>query len=957
MQTRRIAELYRLARGLPEDERALVLDRECLEDPETRQLLESLLGDDAPKAVEERDPESIGPYRILRRLAIGGMGAVYEAEQPSPRRRVAIKLLKDECLDSDTLARFRGEAEMLARLQHPGIAQVHLVGTTEAGVPYLVMELIRGAMATEHARDLDEAGRLDLIDGICGAIDHAHRHGIIHRDLKPPNIMVTQEGDPKVLDFGVARAVDGAADGVVGTVAYMSPEQACGDDIDIRSDVYALGVLACEILLGEHPSPAASSIELLTSLVSGEPLPCALSGDLGAILRMAMSPDPERRYESAAEFARDLKRYRNGEPVHAQPATRRYLAKKFVARHKLSVGLAASALAALVIGLIATLHGRDIADRRAALAELDVAIHALDDQDPAAARMHLDRIPEELRGWVWRHLDAASDESIQALPRRGGQFEVCADGSVEFGRTIDASGSGPLSAALVHFDTLGRKLMTIPERDDADLGMPGACSLVHRPSGLVLWRHEAIRPRFDRLQGVPLSFDGVSLHVEQSRMEIVHPDGRTLRCLHQDQVFGVAVDARRTLVATASRDRTVRLWDVRTGRLVRQLHGHRGSVHSVGFDHEGRLLASSSRDGTVRVWDLSDGKCVAVYLTPVGTTALAFEPGGTNLYALGSRELRVWDRGAPVARRVLRPHAQPGSGPALPYIYAVDIKPRSGRLLTAAWDGTVRRTEADGTPVDATEFGAQRVFAARYLPNGKQFLALGSPLEAETWKGRLRLYDCESGAMTASLDLPRNTWAALAIAPAGDFVATVGPFGSVCVAALPALDGVVEFDPKTDETFHPSNSVEFGHAGQRIYVGRSNGNVRVFNRALNITREFLISNRAITSICRHPDRPILACGDAGGTIHLVDTTDGSVLREMRGHLVAVYALAFRPRGDSLASGSDDGSVRIWDPQDGEEIAVFRGHTSYVYDLAWNDDGETLASVGGDGTLRLWSAGR
>ena len=352
-------------------------------------------------------PARVGPYVLGEVLGSGGMGVVYRAEQQEPlRRTVALKLIR-RGLDSDRLiARFEAERLALARMSHSGIARVLDAGATEDGRPYFVMELVDGLPITEFcdARRLTVPDRLALYIAACRAIQHAHQKGIVHRDLKPSNILVTvAEGEPapKVIDFGIAKAVadDGeAADlaltregGVVGTPEYMSPEQAglVQADVDTRADVYALGVLLFELLAGRKPyrlemgtrdelrriltsrptvrpsttfSPVrarrraprtvADAHDLGTTAtarrLTPERLRRLLAGDLDTIVVKAMAFDPARRYGSVDQLADDVERYLAGKPVLARPDSWTYRTRKFVARHRLAVGLTAAAAAALV---------------------------------------------------------------------------------------------------------------------------------------------------------------------------------------------------------------------------------------------------------------------------------------------------------------------------------------------------------------------------------------------------------------------------------------------------------------------------------------------------------------------------------------------------------------------------------------------------------------------------------
>jgi len=287
-------------------------------------------------------PTEIGRYRILRLLGEGGMGIVYEAEQENPRRAVALKVIKPGFANAEMRRRFAQESSALGRLQHSGIAQIYEAGAADTGLgplPYFAMELVHGRPLLEYAeaQRLNARERLELMLRIGEAVHHAHQRGIIHRDLKPGNILVEDSGQPKILDFGVARATDSDAQvtrqtdlgQVVGTLAYMSPEQALGDsrELDVRTDVYSLGVICYELLAGRLPYRIGKSLqEAVLTIRDEDPMPLSsigrmYRGDLDTIVAKALEKDKARRYGSAAEMAADIERYLADEPIAARPAS------------------------------------------------------------------------------------------------------------------------------------------------------------------------------------------------------------------------------------------------------------------------------------------------------------------------------------------------------------------------------------------------------------------------------------------------------------------------------------------------------------------------------------------------------------------------------------------------------------------------------------------------------------
>ncbi len=369
-------------------ERPSAIQRECGGDEVMRAELERLLAahedekwlGDASGAAPcgQSHPSEIAGYAIMGVLGVGGMGVVYRARQRQPARDVALKVMRSGFVTPSMRRRFEYEAEVLGRLHHAGIAQVYASGLTGEAAdaqPYLVMELIEGAPLTSYAAEhgLDVRARLRLFLDVCEAVEHAHQRGVIHRDLKPVNILVTEGGEVKVLDFGIARIMGEnvqltlatSAGELLGTVAYMSPEQLSGDPkaIDTRSDVYALGVILYELLSGAlpHDIEGRSVSDAVRVIQSHAPtrlgsVDRALRGDLEAIVSKAIERDAARRYQSASELAADIVRHLSQQPILARRTSAMYLCRKFAARNKATVSLGAGfVLAVSTLAVVMTI--------------------------------------------------------------------------------------------------------------------------------------------------------------------------------------------------------------------------------------------------------------------------------------------------------------------------------------------------------------------------------------------------------------------------------------------------------------------------------------------------------------------------------------------------------------------------------------------------------------------------
>jgi WD40 repeat protein/predicted Ser/Thr protein kinase len=1031
----RLWALFDQAADLTPPEQRALLDAACPDDPGLRTEVEKLLAADAqlraddghtcflnspvlrspdepthradPLAFAEAPlpPSRIGGYRIVRLLGEGGMGTVYEAEQDSPRRPVALKVIRPGLISPALLKRFAQEAQILGRLHHPGIAQIYEAGRAPDGQPFFAMEFIRGLPLDEYARrrQLDPAARLDLLARVCDAVQHAHDQGVIHRDLKPGNILVDETGQPKVLDFGVARATDAdlqattrrtEAGQLLGTLGYMSPEQVTGDPaaLDRRSDVYALGVILFELLADRLPYQIQDLPLPEVARVIREQEPSRLGsinsvfrGDVETIVAKALEKDKARRYASAGELAADIRRHQRHEPIRARPASALYQMRKFARRHKALVGGVAGVVAALVLGLIGTAlfavreaeqRGQAEHNARVANAEAKAARYqtyrariaaagaALETHDVVTAARHLDdETTAALRDWEWRHLRSRLDDSSSVIPLPAGQSSVllAAPDQLWIGtwtgsdlRLRDLEGDERKTLPL---DAERRHLASVAEtrRGIRIVAWVGDTNVdVLDEAGQVLCRAET--PQAQEPGYAVVSPDGTRLACgwwdgERVRLAVfdAKTGKRTAVCDgHREGIWALTFSPDGTRLASAGDDRTACLWDAATGALLATCRGHTSKVLSVAFSPDGARLVTASADGTVRQWKAGTGRKVeAPYDRHSGEVAAAvYSPDGQWVASAGSdRTVRVWRATDRQDVAVLHGH----TGAVIRVAFTADgrrLASLSSDLRTLGWrgDGTVRVWDVNPRATLPVLRGhTNYVYPVAYSPDGR-WIASGD------WDGAVRLWDAATGEPCATLPHP-GVVRTLAF----------GPDGRWLVTACDGDDRLRLWDVATGrvrkEVRGPGTSVRVlavSPDGARVAASTYDELRRKSSMSVcDITSDERLIAAEGGVLAYSPDGRWLAALDADfKTVLLLDARTHETAARFQGHEKLVYWATFSPDSRRLASCSQDFTVRLWQI-DGGACRVLSGHTDEVFAAAFHPDGTRLATAGRDRAIWLW----
>ncbi len=1006
---RRAEEVFHAALARPLTERKAFLSRACAGETTLLVEVERLLACDGTTSAldepawERADPSAlelpeeasdpllhegarIGVYRLQAELGAGGMGVVWEAERADEqfRQKVAIKFIRPGMASGDVLRRFREERQLLAQLRHPNVAQLFDGGLTSDGRPYLVLEFIAGTPIDRYCAEkrLALRSRIELFLKVCDAVHHAHQNLVIHRDIKPSNVLVTADGTPKLLDFGIAKVLGPSAAELTRTgmhlmtPQYASPEQMLGQPVTTASDVYSLGVVLYELATGVRPyrlegRPFAEQVRAVcdvdpprpsTMVVRAEAsrvftpdeeaqrLRSLLRGDLDAIAAKALRKESEHRYATVAELASDLRRHLEGRPVSAQPSTWRYQVGKFVRRNRATVASSLFAIGALVAGTIAStwLYVRERAAAReehrahleahwrsysASIAAADAALRK--EHADIEARYHLDAAPEIHRGWEWTFLRQRLDRSLWSAETAG---HVMAIDYGPDGRSIAvAEGGGklgPRSAVEVFDARTGDKLASFSDDaawmravafapDSQLLAAGDSGGIVHVLDPERCTELEARRAGEKPLCALLLGADGAWIAAAEGKDSESDPGPW--------HAF---------------------VWE--RGAEPRLRLAHEDPLSSLAL-HPGRnVLAVGDEAGGIHLWDLREGRELARFSSDEGhgprhqtVRSLAFSAGGEELFSGSDALIARWD----VERRArLDEITLSGQGRML----VVDLC--TARALVSSEFTLGGRNAIDLLSLSSD----QRLAECLGVPAAGGTLAGdvspdGSRLVAGLWEHRVYSFDASGSPMTLACAGHTAPVRALAVDLEGRRLASGSLDGSVrlwqpetglCLATFaPGLDGV--------------QALAFSRQGAELVAGGAGGGIVFLDLSSGAKLgEARIEGGAILALEASPDGELVASAHEDGFIRLWDAHRRECQREWKAHASTVRTLAFDRAGGRLASGGGDWDadtrIHLWHVETGSELATLSGHSGWINALVWTPDGTELYSAGRDNHLRLWN---
>jgi WD40 repeat protein len=963
----------------------------------------------------DRPPVALPGYEIEGELGRGGMGVVYKAHQTALNRPVALKtMLGDGPLDARALIRFLAEAEAVAAVEHTNVVRVYAYGEHD-GRPYLALEYVSGGTLTGH---LKQAGRLSpaaaaaLVAGLARGVQAAHDRGIVHRDLKPGNVLLTESGEPKVTDFGLAKR-ERAADltktqAVMGTPAYMAPEQARGETkfVTPAADIYALGVILYECLTGTRPFESDDTIMLLRRVVEEEPEPPRkrvprTPRDLELVCLKCLAKEPVERYSSAAALADDLTRVVNREPVSVRAPGAiekavRWVRRKPTRAAAYGLGLLALALAGFggtvawlwqraeearsgaetardrvdgekkltevaLTGERIALAGKSqaLAERAAAMEELtrldntrkiDLAHREALENNTARASELLAACRPDLRNWEWRYVNRLASPELLTLPhaRIPVSLSVSRDGTRAAAAVFDAVAPvWDLRTGKVLFDLrTGGSIHAVAFSPDGT-----RIAAVSTAGAKVCDAHtgQELVALKNKHHFVGFGADGAQL-VAVGEPGIVEVwDARTGGLLHslkleRGQCLFAAISPDGARVATAGWGGT-RIWDATTGQRLLELKGRASRTTWAAFSPDGGRLIDGCDDGTAGVWDARTGtEITRLRGHDREVTCVAFAPDGRHV-ATGSKDRTVVVWEVNSGRSIRTLRGHTAQ------LFCMEFAP-GGRLVTAGWDKTVKVWDA--TPDAVRILGQFNFLHPAISPDGTRVAAaldgVGMPPSVHVW-------DAGSGKEFPALIGHAKKVRAVAFSPDGGRLVTGGEDGAAKVWDL--ATGQIVFDLPGHEK--AVTAVAFSRDGRRIVtVGQEPAQPpvgRVWDAA---TGQLIHAGLKLTSLTEavdvSADGGTIVTGSYDQSVRVWDGNTGRLLLSIPGIAKVVSRVALSSEGRRIVTGCIEPletAADVWDAATGRKLVSLRGHAGGIYSVAFSPDGSRVATGSQDRTVRIW----
>ena len=911
-------------------------------------------------------------YRVIGKLGAGGMGVVWKAIQESTKREVALKCIRTDQFKSDQiLARFQREVELAAMLEHPNIARVYDSGSV-ADLHYYALEYLDGKHLDDFVSDkhLSEHQILELFLRVCAGVESAHQRGVIHRDLKPENILVTTDGEPRILDFGLAKSImedsdqytltqDGYA---AGTPAYMAPEQAAGSvkDMDTRTDVYAMGVMLYRFVIGDFPFEMSGGIMAIIRRILEEDarrpseLKPEIDSDLEAIILKALAKVPAERYRSAGALGEDLENYLAGEPIRAQPATASYFFRKKIVKHRRAVATSITLLLGVLGSVVfyiykineertSTREQRNLAEKHLERAvnnerianERAAAALAARQEAQAAKILAENRVKEAARSdWI-----VAID-----LLEKGRQHEALA----YLARSCEYD---PASTLAAETSVIAMNDWRFPAPIQNYPHDRGVTHLAYSPDGskfmtaskdgkVLIWDSERGTKSVlvaHYVAFLPERYAGI-------RRALFSPDGSLLLIL--------------------SNNGSVHEYDVETGGVVSSFAGQnqreKGPSSAAAYSSDGKRILLVQNNHVIEYESRTGEQLKKLWYWPTfdltkrsRLTDIAYSPDNKRVL-LASVTGYVFEL-AYDTKEILAEVKRDSSGTTatdgeLDEINKVRYSPDGTRFLSAGFDGVIGEWESGtGRPLAMMSGDGDPVLSARYSPDGLQ-------IASTSMDQSLRIWESGTGRLLSTIRDHADRVIDAIYSKNGRYLASASWDSTARILDRITGEAYVLIGHTARLT-----DIAFSPQANRAVTSSEDGSVWEWRFEKDKPGFTSVMHGSATSVAAYsPDGQIILTGGAEGVIRIWDAENGRLLSSVNAHDLPVRMIVFSPDGSQFLSVANDPKqpkegriAHVWETRTGENLVSLEGHRSGVSCIDYDSTGTRIASGSFDGTVKIW----